>query len=397
MRIILFAGKGGVGKTSIAAATGLRAAQLGHRTLVMSLDAAHSLSDSFDLDKRLMDINKGRPAQVAENLWIQEIDTQEEIQKNWKDVYQYTATLISASGIEEILAEELAIIPGMEEVSSLLYINRYASQNEFDTILLDCAPTGESIRFISIPTALEWYMKKLFKVERKLTRYVRPVAERVYDLPLPEDEYFENIQILFQRLEGVEKLLTNPRITSVRLATNPEKIVIKETQRAFMYFSLYGLCIDAVIINRVFPDEISDAYFHRWMGTQGRHIQESERYFDPVPIFKLALFKDEVVGEKDLKELAHQLYGKRDPTEVFFAESPYKFSKKDGNYYLSIKLPFTTKEDLDLSKSGEELILRIGGVKRHILLPKNIAHLTPLGAKIKGENLTISFGGKKDG
>ena len=397
MRIILFAGKGGVGKTSIAAATGLRAAQLGYRTLVMSLDTAHSLSDSFDLEKGLLDINKGRPVQIAENLWIQEIDIQEEIQNNWKEVHQYIATLISASGIEEVLAEELAVIPGMEEVSSLLYINRYFTQKRFDAILLDCAPTGESIRFISIPTTLEWFMKKLFKVERKLTRYVRPVVERIYDLPLPEDEYFENLQILFQKLEGVEKLLSNPQITSVRLVTNPEKMVIKETQRAFMYFSLYGLCIDAVIINRVFPDEISDIYFHRWRGTQQRYIQEAEKYFAPVPLFKLQLFKDEIAGHKELEELAQQLYGERNPTEVFFAESPYKFTKRDGNYYLNIKLPFTTKEDIDLSKSGEELIIRIGGIKRHILLPKNIAPLTPLGAKIKGENLTISFGGKKDG
>ena len=389
----MFAGKGGVGKTSIAAATAISCTRMGYKTLVMSLDAAHSLSDIFDLKKGLIDKSKGEPIEVERNLWIQEIDVQEEIQRNWKDVYQYIATLFNISGIDEVLAEELAIMPGMEEVSSLLYINRYVNEKVFDVVILDCAPTGESLRFISIPTTLEWYMKKIFKVERLFTRYARPVVERFYSVPLPDEGYFESLRYLFERLQGVENLLTNPRITSVRLVTNPEKIVIKETQRAFMYFCLYGLCIDAIIINRILPQEVSDAHFHRWKGTQGKYIDLVGEYFSPVPIFKVGLFRDEIVGGEDLAELSKMLYDNLDPTTRFSTENPHTFTKKNGQYFVTIRLPFVTKEDVELSKSDNELIVRVGGFKRNILLPRQVAHYDPLGAKLDGERLMVTFGG----
>ncbi len=261
MRIILFAGKGGVGKTSVAGATGARSAQLGRKTLIMSLDAAHSLADIFDLDRELMDKNRGEPLQVADNLWIRELDVQEEIHKHWGEVYNYFSALLNTTGFDEVLAEELAIIPGMEEVSSLLYINQYAREKEYDTIILDCAPTGESLRFISIPTALEWYIKKVFNLERRIAKVMRPVVRHMTDVPLPQDDYFAALERLFKRLNGVDALLTNPDITSVRLVTNPEKIVIKETQRAFMYFCLYKMCIDGIVMNRVLPDRVTDLFF----------------------------------------------------------------------------------------------------------------------------------------
>lgn len=393
MRIILFAGKGGVGKTSLSAATGIKSSELGYKTLVMSLDPAHSLSDVFDLDRRLMDKNKGLPIQVGDRLWIQELDVQEEIGKNWGEVHDYISTLLSVSGIEEILAEELAILPGMEEVSSLLYINRYARQKRFDVILLDCAPTGEAIRFISIPTALEWYMKKIFKLERQIAKYVRPVAKKVSTVPLPEDKYFETLQRLFDKLEGVDRLLSDPKITSVRLATNPEKIVIKETQRAFLYFCLYKICIDAIVINRIFPTRIEDGYFEAWKRSQEGYIGQIEEYFSPIPILKAKLFQDEILGADDLAALADEIYRGKDPTEIFYSESPYNFTKKDGNYVLNIKLPFVTKEDIDLGKTADELIVRIGAFKRHILLPRRIATTYPSGARIEGHTLIISFGG----
>ncbi len=383
-----------MGKTSIAAATAIGCTHMGYKTLVMSLDAAHSLSDIFDLEKGLMDKNKGEPIEVNRNLWIQEIDVQEEIHRNWKDVYQYIATLFNISGIDEVLAEELAIMPGMEEVSSLLYINRYVNEKVFDAVILDCAPTGESLRFISIPTTLEWYMKKVFKVERLFTKYARPVVERFYSVPLPDEGYFESLQYLFERLQGVENLLINPRITSVRLVTNPEKIVIKETQRAFMYFCLYGLCVDAIIINRILPEEVSDAHFHRWKGTQGKYIDLVKEYFSPVPIFKVGLFRDEIVGGEDLAQLSKMLYDSLDPTTRFSTENPHKFAKKNGQYLVNVKLPFITKEDVELSKSDNELIVRVGGFKRNILLPRKVAHYNPLGAKLDGESLTVTFGGE---
>ncbi len=396
MRIILFAGKGGVGKTSVSAATGIKCAQLGYRTLVMSLDPAHSLSDSFDLDKGLLDKNKGRPIKVTDNLWIQELDVEEEIEKNWGEVHSYLSAILNLSGMEEIIAEELAILPGMEEVSFLLYINRYARLKKFDVILLDCAPTGESIRFISIPTALEWYMKKIFSLERQITKFARPIVKRVSSVPLPEDEYFQNLQRLFDKLEGVDGLLTNPEITSVRLVTNPEKMVIKETQRAFLYFCLYRICVDAIVINRIFPAAVMDNYFEAWKKSQETYINQIGDYFSPLPLLKASLFKDEILGSVDLVALADELYKDKDPTKTFYSESPYNFLKKDGTYLLHIRLPFISKEDIDLGRAGDELVVRIGSFKRHVPLPRRIATTDPSGAKIEGKNLIISFGGQNE-
>jgi len=396
MRILLFAGKGGVGKTSIAAATGLAAAGRGYRTIVISLDSAHNLSDSFELSEELFEV-KGEPVKVRPNLWIQEIDVQEEIKRHWGEVHSYIAALFRASGVKEILAEELAILPGMEEVSGLLYINSYARKGSYDLIVLDCAPTGEAIRFVSLPTILEWYMKKFFNLERKLAKVVGPFVERIYNVPMPEDSCFDSIESLFNRLEGVEELLSDSKVTSVRLVTNPEKIVVKETQRAFLYFSLYGLCVDGVIVNKVFPAETSDLFLREWQVLQGKYISELESYFSPVPVFRLPLYQREVKGIKALQELARDLYGDHDPAEVFHPEPPYCFAKDDDHYLLRIKLPFVTKEEVELSKRGDELIIKVGVFKRHVILPKNMATLTPQGAKIEGKTLTIKFGGKEDG
>lgn len=393
MRIVLFAGKGGVGKTSIAAASGVACAKKGLKTLIMSLDTAHSLVDSFDLDRTLMDKNKGRPIRVAKHLSIQEVDVQEEIAKNWGEVHKYISSLLNISGIDEVLAEELAILPGMEEVSSLLHINRYVAEKRYDVILLDCAPTGESIRFISIPTSLEWYMKKIFDVERKIVKVARPITKRLYSVPLPEDEYFSTIQRLFDRLEGIDSLLSNPNITTVRLVTNPEKIILKETQRAYMYFSLYKMSVDAVVINRILPDAVNDAYFARWKETQDLYIKKTEQLFSPIPIFKVPMLSDQVVGMEDLSKLAAEIYGKRSPEEVFYADIPYSFRKAGDDYFLDIKIPFLTKKEVELSKRNEELIVRIGGFKRHVLLPRNIAARAPTGARVEQDKVVIKFGG----
>ena len=206
-----------------------------------ALDIAHSLSDIFDIGKDLLDQNKGQPIKINKKLWIQELDIQEEIKTYWGDIHSYLSSLLNTTGLDEVLAEELAILPGMEEVSLLLYINKYVRAEEYDVIILECAPTGESLRFISIPTTLEWYMEKIFKLERTVVKYVRPVAKRVYDVPLPGEDYFQAIEDLFERLKGVDQILMDSQITTVRLVTNPEKVVLKETQRAFMYFCLYKM------------------------------------------------------------------------------------------------------------------------------------------------------------
>ncbi|MBU1903073.1 MAG: TRC40/GET3/ArsA family transport-energizing ATPase [Proteobacteria bacterium] len=391
MRIIFFAGKGGVGKTSVAAATGIKTAQAGHKTLVMSLDVAHSLSDIFDLERSLIDQNRGRPLRVRKNLWIQELDILEEIEKNWGDIHKYISTLLNTTGLDEILAEELAILPGMEEVSLLLYINRYAQTKEFDVILLDCAPTGESLRFISIPTTLEWYIKKIFKMERTIVRYARPIAKRLYDVPLPGEDYFDAVEFLFNRLRGVDEILIDPEITTVRLITNPEKIVLKETQRAFMYFCLYKMNIDGIIMNRVLPETVHDAYFQDWRESQRQYIKNAETYFSPIPLFSVNLFRGEILGQRSLKALADEIYGDRNPLDRFFDGKPYSLIKANGKYQLRVKVPFIEKKDVELNKISDELIVRVGSFKRHILLPRQVAASKSVRAKLDGEYLSIHF------
>jgi arsenite-transporting ATPase len=397
MRIIMFAGKGGVGKTSIASATGLKSAGAGYKTLIMSLDIAHSLSDIFSLDKGLMDKNKGIPFKIEDKLWIQELDIQEEIQRNWGDVHKYIASLFHTAGLNEILAEELAILPGMEEVSSLLYINRYVQEDDFDVIILDCAPTGESLRFISIPATLEWYISKIFKIERRVVSYIRPVAKRFSDVPLPEDDYFKALENLFVRLDGVDNILTDPAITTVRLVTNPEKIVLKETQRSFLYFSLYKLCIDAIVMNRILPGTIEETYFHDWKESQRRYLELADEYFSPVPIFPVLLSQNEPLGMERLKQFGEDIYGEQDPTEHFYTERPYEFSQKDGKLIIKIKLPFITKEEVELHRLPEEMVIRVGGFKRHILLPRYVSTYKDVTAKIDGTCLNIIFGGRRNG
>jgi arsenite-transporting ATPase len=397
LRIIFFAGKGGVGKTSVAAATGIKAANMGRRTLVMSLDVAHSLSDIFDLDKGLLDQNKGRPLLVRDNLWIQELDIQEEIEQNWGEIHRYLSTLLTTTGLDQILAEELAILPGMEEVSLLLHINGYAKTKAYDVLVLDCAPTGESLRFISIPTALEWYMKKIFRMERTLAKYVGPLASKIYNVPVPGDDYFNAIAGLFERLKGVDQLLSDPLVTSVRLITNPEKVVLKETQRAFMYFSLYKMNIDGIIINRILPDDVTDNYFKRWRESQKSNLQKAAEVFSPVPIFHVPLFKDEVLGYDRLHRLAERIYADKDPVERFFEGRPYDLSKENGRYRLVLKLPFISTDNIELHKISDELVVRVGSIKRHVLLPRHVAASRSVRAKMEGDCLHIFFEGEEHG
>ena len=397
MRIIFFAGKGGVGKTSVSAATGIKAAEMGHKTVVMSLDVAHSLADIFDLDRELLDKNKGEPIEINKKLFIQELDIQEEIQRYWGDIHKYLSSILYTTGLDEVLAEELAVLPGMEEISLLLYINKYVKEKEFDVILLDCAPTGESLRFISIPTTLEWYMNKVFKLERTVVKYVRPVAKKVYDVPLPGDEYFQAIEDLFDKLRGVDQILVDPQITTVRLVTNPEKVVLKETQRAFMYFCLYKMSIDAIIMNRVLPNKIQDDYFKGWIKGQQYHLGEAQNFFSPVPIFLVDLFAGEVIGYNDLKQLADQIYKDKNPLQRFLKDEPYNLIKQNNKYRLKLKLPFISKKDVELNKLHEELVIRIGGFKRHIMLPRQVASLNVVKAKLEGEYLNVLFKGDENG
>src|SRR5215469_3242702 len=304
MRILLFSGKGGVGKTSLAAATGVRLAELGYRTLVMSVDPAHSLADSFDLESGLFDSKTAEPYKVVEKLWIHEVNIQHEIKRNWHRIWSYISSLLRTSGLSEVEAEEMAIFPGMEELSALLYVNDWSKEKRYDVIVLDCAPTGESLRFVSMPTTMKWYMAHVFPIQRGVLKAVRPIANRVAPFELPPDRYFASVKDLFNKIEGIDQLLEDPRITSVRLVTNAEKMVVRETQRAFVYFSLHGLTVDQVLVNRVLPDDIEDAFFSEWRRTQSKFLKEIEGYFEPVPMRCVPLFRHEILGLERIRELA---------------------------------------------------------------------------------------------
>src|SRR6202795_2696494 len=317
MRILLFSGKGGVGKTSIAAATGLQLSRLGYSTLVMSVDPAHSLADAFDLDTGLFQEKTNDPYPIDSNLSIQEVDIQKEIKRHWREISTYVVSVLRTTGISDVEAEELAILPGMEELSAMMYVNQFRREDRYQVIILDCAPTAESMRFVSMPTTLDWYMKHVFPFQRGLLKAVRPVANRISPVELPTDSYFANIKHLFGRLDGIADLLENPEITSVRLVTNPEKMVLRETQRAFVYFSLHGLTVDTVMVNRVLPAEFPDVCFNDWHMSQENVLREIEEYFAPVPVKRVPLFSHEVLGKQRLEDLAQVLYPEQqDPSAV---------------------------------------------------------------------------------
>jgi arsenite-transporting ATPase len=393
VRILLFSGKGGVGKTSLAAATGIRLSQLGYRTLVLSVDPAHSLADSFDLGTDLFSRDTADPCTIDANLGIQEVNIQTEVKRHWHDVSSYVTSVLRTTGIGDVEAEELAILPGMEELSAMMYINQYRRENRYDVVVLDCAPTAESMRFVSMPTTLEWYMKHIFPVQRTVIKAVRPVVNRVGPIELPPDRYFANVKVLFDRLAGIDSLLEDPSVTSVRLVTNPERVVLRETQRAFVYFSLHGLTVDTIIVNRVLPDDVHDAFFVRWRATHDEVLREIEDYFAPVPVKRVPLFTDEVIGRVRLEELARVMYADgEDPSRALRTERPFTFDKGgDGRYRIRVTLPFAHRGDVELFKKGDDLVVEVGTMRRHIGLPASMAALRPARAKLDAGVLTVEL------
>jgi arsenite-transporting ATPase len=392
MRILLFSGKGGVGKTSLSAATGTRLAELGYRTLVMSVDPAHSLSDAFDLESGLFDRKTAEPCKVSERLWIHEVNIQHEIKEHWHRIWAYISSLLHTSGLSDVEAEEMAIFPGMEELSALLYVNQWQKEGRYDVIVLDCAPTGESLRFVSMPTTMKWYMQHVFPVQRGLLKAVRPIANRVAPFELPPDSYFASVKDLFDKIEGIDQALEDPRVTSVRLVTNAEKMVVRETQRAFVYFSLHGLTVDQVLVNRVLPADVEDEFFKEWRQTQEKFLKEVEAYFDPVPMRCVPLFRHEVLGLERLRALAREMFdAKEDPSAVTRTERPYSFGKRNGRYEVRLQAPFAVKGEVGLFKKGEEMVIEVGTVRRHIGLPASMARLSPVRARLEGGELVVEL------
>lgn len=319
MRIILYTGKGGVGKTSVSAATALRCADLGHRTIVISTDAAHSLADSFDL--RL----GPEPTLVAPNLWGQELDVLYQMDKYWGNMQRYFATVLAWRGLDDLIAEELAVFPGMEELASLLQIvhlhDGQPGYRDYEVIIVDCAPTGATLQLLSFPDVARWYLEKIFPIERKAMRLTRPILRAVTDLPIPDDELFDTIADLIMQLTRMHDILSDPQKASIRLALNPEKMVIKEAQRTFAYLNLYGYLTDAVISNRLIPDRVQDSYFDAWKESHAKYSQMIEEAFSPLPILKAPLFDQEVVGVDMLRRMAESIYGDDDPTKMYFVSA----------------------------------------------------------------------------
>jgi arsenite/tail-anchored protein-transporting ATPase len=395
VRILLFSGKGGVGKTSIAAATAVHLAEMGRRTLVMSVDPAHSLADSFDLGGALFHGDTSEPMALAENLFMQEVNINQEIKRHWREISAYITTVLRATGLTGVEAEEMAIFPGMEELSAMMYVNQYLNAREFDVMLLDCAPTAESLRFVTLPTTLDWYMKHVFGFQRNILKAVRPLANRVAPVELPPDSYFRNIADLFSKVEGIDAVLEDPAVTSIRLVTNAEKMVLRETQRAFVYFSLHGLTVDSIVVNRLLPEEISDSFFDSWRQSQRETVEEMEQYFAPVPVQRVPMFRDEVVGYERLRKLAAALYAPgEDPAAITRMAAPFSFTREGEHYFVTLELPFAEKGEIGVFKKGDELVIELGTIRRHVGLPTTMAGLPPLRATLEGRRLTVELGEK---
>ena len=386
MRTILYTGKGGVGKTSVAAATALKAARARKKVLVMSTDPAHSLSDAFDEEVG------PDPKEMATGLFAQEMDHGRMIEEHWAEIQEYMATFFEWQGTNSLAADELAMLPGMDELFGLLMVRRHHDAGLYDALIVDAAPTGETLRLLSLPDQMSWYVEKIFPVQRRAAKVIRPFARRakVNSLPpLPEDSFFGALQRFYEAVVGVEDILTDAERASVRLVANAEKMVIAEARRAYTYLNLYDYRVDAVIVNRLLPDEVSDPYFEKWQEAQGRHLALIEESFSPVPIFKARLFDREMYGLEALAALAEDIFDDEDPLRVFFRGAAHDIVKSDGGYEVVLNLPLVDKKSVDLSKKGTELLIRVGGYKRNVLLPDSMVSLRAAGAKVEGDKLRV--------
>lgn len=386
MRVVVYTGKGGVGKTSIAAATGLLAAKRGYRTIVLSTDAAHSLGDSLQV--RLA----AEPLRVTDNLWAQEIDALHEMERNWGKIQDYLSRLLSLRYLDETTLDELTVFPGTEELFSLLEICRHVREESYDLIVVDCAPTGETLRLLSYPDVLRWWMDRIFPLQRRAVRVLRPVAEPLFSVPLPADDVFEATQALFNEVGFVHRILTDTKSSSVRLVMTPESMVISEARRSFTYLNLFGFRTDAVIVNRVVPEEVTDDYFRVWKILQERHLRLIEESFGPVPIFKAPLYGQEVLGLEMLERMGRDCFGDLDPSAVFFDRWPQTITREGEYTVLTVVLPFVGKGEISVNRLGSELVVQVGDRRRSILLPRSLTGREVIKAKFEQDLLKVVFG-----
>jgi arsenite-transporting ATPase len=390
MRIIIYTGKGGVGKTSVAAATAVKSAERGLKTLVVSTDPAHSLGDSFD--RKL----SNEPVEIMGNLWAQEIDTIHEVEEGWGKVQKYLTDLFTSKAIKDITTEELTVFPGMEDLLSLLRILKYYKEGRFEVIIVDCAPTGETLALLSFPEMLRWWIEKLFPIKKKVIRVARPIAEPLLGVPMPSDEVLDELDKIYYQLDEMKKIFSDRKTTSIRIVVNPEKMVVKEAQRSFTYLNIYDFNVDAVIVNRVIPENVTDDYFKVWKDIQKKYRAEIQESFSPVPIYYAPLFETEVVGTQMLNRMAAKVFGEENPVEIKFDGRTQQVEKDGEDYILSIAMPFVEKSDLALNQKGDQLIIKAGAIKRSITLPRTLLNFTVKKAVFEKDILKIRFGGESN-
>ncbi|WP_339295186.1 ArsA family ATPase [Paenibacillus sp. FSL W7-1279] len=386
MRIIIYTGKGGVGKTSIAAATAVKMAKQGKRTLILSTDAAHSLADSLAVS-----IGPD-PVQISDNLWGQEVNAIRETERNWGTVQGWITKLLDKAQLKDVTTEEMLVFPGMEELFSLLKIKEHAESGQYDVLVVDCAPTGETLRLLSYPNVLNWWLEKIFPTERKLIKIVRPVAKIVKDIDLPSDDVLDSIERLARGLEEMQRLVLDPEITSVRIVLNPEKMVLAEAKRSFTYLNLFGFNTDAIIVNRVLPDEAGKGFFAHWRDIQKKYEEEIVLNFQPLPILKAPMMQKEVIGLPILEELADIVYGEQVPSSMLYRGRTETIREEDGDMLLELSIPFVEKADLDLTQTGDELTVDAGAYKRKVILPRTLMGREVIGARYAKDRLIIRFG-----
>jgi arsenite-transporting ATPase len=388
MRIITFTGKGGVGKTSIAAATALRLSELGLRTLVMSTDPAHSLSDSLDLDL------SAEPKQIRNNLWAMEVNAYVDLKNNWDIVQRHYSKLLLAQGVNGVMADEMTVLPGMEEVFSLMRVKKYKLSGQFDAMVLDTAPTGETLRLLSLPDTLSWGVKAVRNIEKFV---VKPLARPLSKLSdkmaamVPPQEVFDSVDNMFTELEGVKEILNNNKTSTVRLVMNAEKMVIKETQRALTYLNLYEFRVDMVIVNKLLSENEDSGYLNKWKAIQQKYLVDIQESFAPLPIRKVQMYDTEVVGLDALSRMANDLYADTNPADLMYDEEPTKFLRNEKGYEISVKLPFMKTDDLEVWVSGDELYIQLGNQRKVMTLPIALTGIEPGDAEYRDKRLIVPF------
>jgi arsenite-transporting ATPase len=384
-RTILYTGKGGVGKTSVAAATARRCAQSGLKTIVLSTDPAHSLSDSLEAELG------SEPTQCADLLWGQEVQAQDEMERHWEAVQEWLSELLAEHGVDRISAEELTVPPGMDELFSLLQIKRHHDDGEFDAIIVDCAPTGETLRQLSFPDVCTWWLEKVFPWERRLMAAARPFARTMLDIPLPTEAVMDDVQRLARNLVEMNTILRDRSTTTIRLVMNPDRMVVREAMRTFTYLNLYGYLTDAVVVNRIFPDDVEGGYFAGWAETHKQQMELVRSAFSPVPILTAPYFEQEVIGPEMLDRLGGVIFDDLDASSVLFEELTQELVTDNGTARLRLVIPFAEKADIGLKKIGMEVVVRVGAQKRTIVLPQALSAYRPSGARFEDGALNVTF------